>query len=104
MCNPHNIKVFGTFLAALYGPDYNQPILKLSLTDFKSSENNSDLGHFKMTQSGRGGVLRDTKKVLVDTPRVVQVGSPTLGHLVTSKEKHVLQDKVEHIALLLWTV
>lgn len=67
MCNPHNVKVFGTFLAALYAPDYNQPILKLSLTDFKSSENNSDLGHFKMTPSGQGGVLRDTKKVLVDT-------------------------------------
>ena len=55
------------FLAALYAPAYNQLILKLSMTDFNSSENNSDLGHFKMTQSSQGGVLRDTRKVLVDT-------------------------------------
>lgn len=41
-------------------------MLKMSMTDFKSSENSSDLGHFKKTQSSQGGLLRDKGKVLID--------------------------------------
>lgn len=37
------------------------------MTDLNSLENSSVLGHFKMTQSGQGGVLRDKMKVLVAT-------------------------------------
>lgn len=38
----------------------------MSMTDFKSSENGSDLGHFKETQSSQEGLLRDYRKVLLD--------------------------------------
>lgn len=36
------------------------------MTDFKSSENSSDLGHFKKTLSSQGGLLRDSGRVLID--------------------------------------
>lgn len=67
MRNSHNINVlFWYFLAAVYASDYSQPILKMSMTDFESSENSPDLGHFEKTQSSQGGMLRDMRMVPVD--------------------------------------
>lgn len=96
MWNPHNIKLFRTFLAALHAPDYNQPILKPSMT----------LDTLKWLKADREvcGEAQGRFLLTQDTPRAVQVGLATLSHLDTSMERRVLQHQVEHTVLLLWTV